>query len=79
MQHIEDLIKIRQAAEYIFNGLMCGCIQMSIEAGKAHRELVDRFFSENVDCMDRDQYREAQLNIFYFISLIDRAIEGKRQ
>jgi len=79
MQHIEDLIKIRQAAEYIFNGLMCGCIQMSIEAGKAHEELVDRFFSENADCLDQDQYREAQLNIFYFISLIDRAIEGKRQ
>ena len=75
MQKLESLLEIREAAEYVFNGLLCGCIQMSFEAGRAHRALVDRFFLEHSDGADRGQYEEARLDIFHFIRLIDRAIE----
>lgn len=79
MNNIEELLAIREAAGFVFNGLMCGCIQMSLEANRAHRELVDRFFLENADWADHDQYEEARLNIFHFINLIDRAIDWKKQ
>lgn len=78
MQKLEALLEIREAAEYIFNGLMSGCIQMSFEAGRAHLALVDRFFLEHPERMDREQYEEARLDIFHFICLIDRAIEETR-
>jgi hypothetical protein len=77
MQSLAELHAIREAAEFVFNGLMCGCIQMSTEASRAHRELVDRFFLENAGCVDRGEYEEARLNIFHFLQLIDRLIEGK--
>ncbi|PKN32556.1 MAG: hypothetical protein CVU61_17590 [Deltaproteobacteria bacterium HGW-Deltaproteobacteria-19] len=79
MQNIEELIKLREAAEHVCNGLMCGCIQMSTEANQAHRELVDRFFLENAGCVDRGQYEEALLNIFHLIDLIDQAIKERKQ
>jgi len=79
MQNLAELLAIREAAEYVANGLMCGCIQMSTEASRAHGELVDRFFLENDGCVDRGEYEEARLNIFHFLHLIDRAIEGKER
>lgn len=75
MQKLESLLEIREAAEYVFNGLLCGCIQMSFEAGRAHLALVDRFFLEHSDGAERGQYEEARPDIFHFIRLIDRAIE----
>ncbi|NPU84463.1 MAG: hypothetical protein HPY65_08225 [Syntrophaceae bacterium] len=79
MQNVEELTAIREAAEFVCNGLLCGCIQMSTEANRAHRELVDRFFIENEGCMDGDQYEEARLNIFHFMELIDRAIADRKK
>ncbi|HOI73698.1 MAG TPA: hypothetical protein PLO63_06060 [Syntrophales bacterium] len=74
MPSVEELIRIREAAEYVCNGLMCGCIQMSVEASQAHKELVDRFFFDHPDCVAGGEYEEARLNIFHFIDLVDRAI-----
>jgi hypothetical protein len=79
MMPVEELRELREAAEYVLNGLMCGCIQMSVEASRGHRELVDRFFFENRDSIDRAEYEEARLNIFHLIRLIDRAIEEGRE
>lgn len=79
MQSVEELIRMREAAEYVCNGLMCGCIQLSSEANRAHRELADRFFFEQAGCADRHEYEEARLNIFHLIDLIDRAIASRKE
>ncbi len=79
MPSVEQLIKIREAADYVCNGLMCGCIQMSVEASQAHKELVDRYFFEHSDCVDPGEYEEARLNIFHFIDLVDRAISERKK
>jgi len=79
MMSVEELMKIREAADYVCNGLMCGCIQMSVEASHAHRELVDRFFFEYSDCVDGGEHEEARLNIFHFIDLVDRVISERKK
>jgi hypothetical protein len=78
MMTVGELRELREAAEYVLNGLMCGCIQMSVEASRGHRELADRFCFENGEVLDRADHEEARLNIFHLIGLIDRAIEAGR-
>jgi len=66
MDQLERLRQIREAVDFIVNGMMSGCIQMSAAAGEAYREIVDQFYHENRDFVS-------------FLSLVDLAIDRCRE
>ena len=74
MNQLEKALKVKDAANHIFNGIMSGCIQMSVAAGNAYRDLVDQFYQDNRDFVSAQQYEAAKLDFDYFFQLIDLAV-----
>lgn len=73
MQDREKIIQQREAAEFIVNGMMSGCIQMSVAAKEAYRELVYQFYDDNKNIVTPAQYQMCLNDFEYFLSLLDEA------
>ena len=67
-------LQIRDAANHIFNGIISGCVEMSVAAGNAYRDLVDQFYQDNRDFISAQQYEAAKSDFGYFFQLIDLAV-----
>jgi hypothetical protein len=74
MDRRKRLLDIREATEFIVNGMMSGCIQMSSAATGAYREIVDQFYFEYGGYMSAEDRQSSRQDFEYFLSLIDRAI-----
>jgi hypothetical protein len=74
MNQLEKALKVKDAANHILNGIMSGCIQMSVAAGNAYRDLVDQFYQDNRDFISAQQYKAAKSDYEYFFQLIDLAV-----
>jgi len=78
MDQLEKLRQIREATDFIVNGMMSGCIQMSAAAGEAYREIVDQFYRANSGLMTPEQYLLCRYHFVSFLSCIDLAIDRCR-
>jgi hypothetical protein len=78
MDQLEKLRQIKEATDFIVNGMMSGCIQMSAAAGEAYREIVDQFYHENKGLMSSEQYVLCRNNYVSFLSCIDLAMDRCR-
>ncbi len=78
MEQLAKLMRIREATDFIVNGMMSGCVQMSAAAGEAYREIVDQFYHENNGFMTPEQYHLCRYNFVSFLSCIDAAIDRCR-
>ena len=67
-------LQIRDAAIHVFNGIMSGCVEMSVAAGNAYRDLVDQFCEDNRDLVSPQQCEAAKSDFGYFFQLIDLAV-----
>jgi len=74
MNQRKRLLDIREATEFIVNGMMSGCIQMSAAATQAYREIVDQFYFEYSSYMSAEERLSSRHDFEFFLSLIDRAI-----
>jgi hypothetical protein len=74
MDHLEKLVQIREATDFIISGMMSGCVQMSAAATDAYRELVDQFYFEHNRLMSPEQYISCRQDFEYFLSFIDLAV-----
>jgi len=74
MDHLEKLLQIREVTDFIINGIMSGCIQMSAAAGEAYRELVDQFYFEHSRFMSPEQHMSCRQDFESFLSVIDLAV-----
>jgi hypothetical protein len=79
MDQLAELRQIREATDFIVNGMMSGCIQMSAAAGEAYREIVDQFYRANNGLMTPEQYLLCRHNFVSFLSFIDLVIDRCRE
>lgn len=77
MKSREKILETREAADFIVNGMMSGCIQMSVAAKEAYAELVYQFYEEHRDAVSPAQYETCRSDFEYFLSLLDDAAEGR--
>ncbi len=71
----EKITQMREATEFIVNGMMSGCIQMSVAAKEAYRELVYQFYDDNKDIISPAQHQICLSDFEYFLSLLDEAAD----
>jgi hypothetical protein len=74
MTQLEKALKVKDAANHILNGIMSGCIQMSVAAVNAYRDLVDQFCQDNRDFISAQQHEDVKSDYEYFFRLIDLAV-----
>ena len=79
MERLQEALRMRDAANHIFNGIMSGCIQMSTAAGAAWRDLVDQFCRDNGDLVSRERCAAARADHDSFFRLIEWVIACREE
>jgi hypothetical protein len=74
IKKIEALNQIRQSAVFIKQSLRSDDPKEFEAARHAHKDLVDRFYSETADYMPLSQHKAAERDFEYFLRLIDLAL-----
>ena len=74
IKKIEALKQIRQSAAFIKQSLRSEDPGELEAARHAHKDLVDRFYSETSDYVPLSQFKAAERDFEYFLRLIDLAI-----
>jgi hypothetical protein len=74
IKKIEALNQIRQSAIVLKKSLRSEAPEEFEAARHAHKDLVDRFYSETADYMPLSQHKAAERDFEYFLRLIDLAL-----
>ena len=74
IEKIEAINRIKQSAIVLKKSLRSEAPEEFEAARHAHKDLVDRFYSETADYMPLSQHKAAERDFEYFLRLIDLAL-----